>query len=175
MRADVKRFFLWCGAVIAALTVALTVAWFAGYRWNCTKSFPLGIWRLTAGEPKKGDLVFFRPPSDNPTIQWGREVGVLRWQFGLSTLMIKRIVGKEGDSIEITNTVKVNGQEVANSHVFHRDGAGRTIPSIAHSCIIPQGKLWLMSDYAEHSFDSRYFGPIDRSAILGLARPVLTW
>jgi type IV secretory pathway protease TraF len=32
-----------------------------------------------------------------------------------------------------------------------------------------------MSDYEAASFDSRYFGPLDRVGVLRAMRPVLTW
>ncbi|MBL8368460.1 MAG: S26 family signal peptidase, partial [Candidatus Accumulibacter sp.] len=36
-------------------------------------------------------------------------------------------------------------------------------------------ELLLMSDVSGISFDGRYFGPIDRSQIKGVIRPVFTW
>ena len=175
MRRDVKLFFAVCAASVLLLSLFGMGAWRAGYRYNDTASFPVGIWRLSPGQPQKGDLVFFRPPEDNPTIRWGREVGILQWQFGASTTMIKRIVAVPGDHIEIAGTVSVNGKELKNSHVYRHDQAGRAIPAVAGSGVVPEGKVWLMSDYAAMSFDSRYFGPVDKSAILGLAHPVFTW
>jgi conjugative transfer signal peptidase TraF len=171
----VKRYFVVCAAFVGMLTISGVIAWHAGFRYNDTASFPVGIWRLTPGVPHKEALVFFKPPEDNPAILWGRDVGILQWQFGRSTTMIKRIVAVSGDRIDIADTVSVNGVVLKNSHVYRHDQAGRSIPSVAHSGIVPDGKVWLMSDYAEMSFDSRYFGPVDTSAILGLAHPVYTW
>jgi conjugative transfer signal peptidase TraF len=175
MHREVKRFFAIATACLAIFTVTAVVAWHFGFRYNDTASFPVGIWRLTPGLPKKGDLVFFRPPEQNPAIQWGHEVGILTRQFGGLATMIKRIVAVTGDRIDVSDTISVNGQQLVNSRIYRHDQAGRSIPSLATSGIVPPGKVWLMSDFAVMSFDSRYFGPVEQTAILGLAHPVWTW
>jgi len=36
-------------------------------------------------------------------------------------------------------------------------------------------QLWVMSDTNGRSFDSRYFGPIDRAWVMEVVQPVMTW
>ena len=175
MKKDVKRFMAGVCAFVCLLAVASVGGWHSGYRWNATASYPEGLWRISYGTPHKGDLVFFKPPEDNSAILWARETGILNWQWGLSTTMLKRIVAVEGDLVEVTDHVSVNGQVLPNSYVSQHDGAGRSIPALAHSGVVPPGKVWLMSDFNVKSFDSRYFGQVDASAILGFAHPVFTW
>jgi type IV secretory pathway protease TraF len=38
-----------------------------------------------------------------------------------------------------------------------------------------ENELFLLSNTNPASFDSRYFGPIDTAAVLGVARPLWTW
>jgi len=40
--------------------------------------------------------------------------------------------------------------------------------------VVPSGYLFLHSSFAS-SYDSRYFGPVPATGLLGLARPVLTF
>jgi len=37
---------------------------------------------------------------------------------------------------------------------------------------VPAGSVWLFSDHAPESFDSRYFGPVARSVMIGTAGPL---
>jgi type IV secretory pathway protease TraF len=59
--------------------------------------------------------------------------------------------------------------------VHEVDSAGRRLPHEGQSGIVPPGEVWVMSDFAEKSFDSRYFGAIPAEAIEGRVKPVLTW
>ncbi|MFM8895996.1 MAG: signal peptidase I [Actinomycetales bacterium] len=36
-------------------------------------------------------------------------------------------------------------------------------------CVVPQGSVWVMGDNRPDSKDSRYFGPIPESSIVGRA------
>ncbi|MBJ7307872.1 MAG: signal peptidase I, partial [Acidimicrobiia bacterium] len=36
-------------------------------------------------------------------------------------------------------------------------------------CVIPSGQVWVMGDNRGDSKDSRYFGPIDKSSVVGRA------
>jgi len=36
-------------------------------------------------------------------------------------------------------------------------------------------ELFLLSSYSPFSFDSRYFGPVKRAAVIGQAIPLWTW
>lgn len=55
------------------------------------------------------------------------------------------------------------------------DGAHRPLPAWTPCRPLAEGELFLLSDTHPDSFDSRYFGPIAVSAVLGIARPVWTW
>ncbi|MCP3468392.1 conjugative transfer signal peptidase TraF [Bradyrhizobium sp. CCGUVB23] len=161
----------------AGLIVALTCAgWCAGLRVNMTPSYPRGLWRIEMldREAAVGDLVFICPPH---TAEFERAFarGYIRRGLcagGLSPL-IKTVVAIGRQQVYGANRVSIDGRPLPDSEVQHADAAGRPLAPFAGG-VVPAGELYLHSDFAG-SYDSRYFGPIPSSGILGLARPVLTF
>jgi len=108
----------------------------------------------------RGDVVVFERPSSETS----------------STIpdLIKRVVGLPGESVTIDNgSVFINGEKLNESYL--PDGV---ITSTANApnkcspqapCVVPPGQVWVMGDNRGDSKDSRYFGPIDESTIVGRA------
>lgn len=93
----------------------------------------------------RGDVVAFKSPTDK-------------------RIFIKRIIGVEGDKIEIKDEkVYVNGKELHEDYV--KDG--KTNGSI--NTVVPKHQLFVMGDNRQNSFDSRAFGCINISSIKGRA------
>ena len=88
--------------------------------------------------------------------------------------LIKRVVGLPGESISfIDGAVYVDGKRLDESYLS--DG---TVTSSANApnkctaeapCVVPLGQVWVMGDNRSDSKDSRYFGSIDESTIVGRA------
>ena len=53
------------------------------------------------------------------------------------------------------------------------DRLGRPLPSWSHCRRLEAGELFLLSSTNPASFDSRYFGPVSVSTVIGVAQPVL--
>ena len=87
--------------------------------------------------------------------------------------MLKRVLALPGQTICRNGlTIAVDGIDVGDAH--ERDGRGRPLP-VWHGCrVIAEGDVFVMNWQAEDSFDSRYFGPLPASAIIGRAVPVWT-
>lgn len=152
------------------------VAAIGGYRINLTPSEPLGLWRIVALDrpASTGDLVFICPPQ-TPAVREARERGYLRvgtCPSGIAPL-IKTVVGVSGQHVEISVGVTIDGRPVPFSDVVERDGKGRPMTPFAGG-VVPAGSLFLHSPFAG-SYDSRYFGPLPASGILGLAQEVITY
>jgi signal peptidase I len=86
--------------------------------------------------------------------------------------LIKRVVGLPGDKIVIkNNSVYVNGEQLDEGYL--PDGTltkqGRLSCEDANPCAVPDDSIWVMGDNREHSYDSRYFGPIRENTIVGRA------
>lgn len=158
-----------CIAILAAGAAA-------GFRINMTPSEPLGLWRIRPlnRAVAVGDLVLICAP-ETETFSEARARGYLR--SGLCATgaapLIKMVVATEGQHIEVGAEVRIDGLRIPQTGVVPADGKGRAL-SIYDGGIVPAGAVFLYSPYAA-SWDSRYFGPIPASGVLGLAQEVLTY
>jgi conjugative transfer signal peptidase TraF len=161
---------------LIALVAGIATAWLAGFRVNVTSSFPEGIWRIESGPCAKGMIVMFCPPDDS-IFRVGKKRNYIPNGMcpGWYAPLIKRIVAVSGDHVVVSKVgVFVNGVKLKNSGLLETDSAGRPLPP-AQSGIVPQGFVWLMSDYNPQSFDSRYFGAVSVKQIKGPAKLELRW
>lgn len=156
------------GSAAAAIT--------GGYRINLTPSEPLGLWRIVTLDrsPATGDLVFICPPQ-TAAMREARERGYLRSGMcpGGVAPLIKTVIAIAGQSVEIGARVSVDGREIPFSRLAQWDGNGRPMKPFPDG-VVSAGSLFLHSPFVG-SYDSRYFGPLPASGILGLAQEVLTY
>ncbi len=113
---------------------------------------------VTFSEPEHGDIIVFEFPEDT------------------SKDFIKRIVGVPGDVIEIKNKeVFRNGEKLVEPYTQHTDpnirsGQRDNMPAYT----VPEGKYFVMGDNRDESYDSRFWGPVDKGKIKGKAW-ILYW
>jgi len=104
----------------------------------------------TATEHTRGDIVFFRDPR------------------GLSdTLIIKRIIGLPGESVRASRTVYINGELLEEPYL--QDDVEKSNQSARGVNRIRDASYFVMGDNRLASTDSRDFGVINASEILGRA------
>ena len=70
----------------------------------------------------------------------------------------------------IGGSVRIDG--VPSAAVLSADRWGRPLPSWSQCRRLRPGELFLLSVTNPASFDSRYFGPVSASAVIGVARPI---
>ena len=171
-----RRAILIVPAAVASLIMLAGTAWFAGLRLNLTRSYPRGLWRIEPrdGPPAMGDLVFICPP-DSAAFRLARERGYLGRGLcpGWFSPLIKTVAATEGQAIAIGAGVSIDGHPLPHSDLRPTDAAGRALTAFSGGPVSP-GSLFLHSDFAG-SYDSRYFGPIPASGVLGRAHPLLTF
>jgi signal peptidase I len=96
--------------------------------------------------PQRGDVIVFHFPRDT------------------SKDFIKRIIGLPGDTIRVTSTsVIVDGQTLHEPYIslpFNFEN---------YTWNLGPGQFFVMGDHRDNSLDSRSWGPLDRSFIIGKA------
>jgi signal peptidase I len=109
----------------------------------------------TFSDYKRGDVIVFQPPTGFQ-------------EDGQDIPFIKRVIGVAGDLVEVhDNAVWVNGVKLNEPYVF--DGQPTTPMNGQASWRVPKGDLFVMGDHREASQDSRVFGPIAKSTVIGRA------
>jgi len=108
------------------------------------------------GKPKHGDVVVFRFPQDK------------------NVDYIKRVVGVSGDTIVIKNKkVFVNDRPAEETHSHFSSNS--IMPAAAGPrdnfgpVKVPEGKIFVMGDNRDNSYDSRFWGFVDQRDVLGKA------
>ncbi|MDP2148146.1 MAG: S26 family signal peptidase [Parvibaculum sp.] len=142
--------------------------------YNPSDSVPVGWYRVqpldhrAASLPRPlsvGSIVLTRLPAD---------AGVLAAQRGyLPTRvpLLKRVGAVAPQHVCIVaGQVRIDGVPAAAA--LPADRLGRPLPSLQLCRGLEPGELFLLSVTNPASFDSRYFGPVSASAVIGVAHPV---
>jgi signal peptidase I len=145
---------------------------------------PFTTWHIAQwSNPQRGDIAVFFSPHDEKRL-------------------VKRVIGLPGDTIELRNNVLViNGQTVEYQPIAQEllrdlapaERAGRVfaseqLPGQTHAVAgnpalramrsfasfrVPEGQYFMMGDNRDDSFDSRYWGTVERKRIVGRATAVV--
>jgi signal peptidase I len=111
---------------------------------------------------REGEIVVFsHPPLDNcPGPQEGD--------------LVKRVIALPGQTIYSSgNSIYVNGRLLAEPYLPQYDPLGPPIASSQHPFRVPPGEFYVLGDNRSDSCDSRYWGPLKGSSIIG--KVVLTF
>lgn len=112
-----------------------------------------------------GSIVLTRLPADAAALAAQR--GYLPAHISL----LKRVGAVAPQHVCIVaGQVRIDGVPVAAA--LPADRLGRVLPSWPQCRRLVPGELFLLSVTNPASFDSRYFGPVSASAVLGVAHPV---
>jgi signal peptidase I len=88
--------------------------------------------------------------------------------------LVKRVIALPGQTIYSSgNSIYVNGRLLAEPYLPRRDPLGLPIASKPHPYRVPFGEFYVLGDNRAISCDSRYWGPIMGSSIIG--KVVLVW
>ena len=161
--------FACMGISLAALCGPAAVQVPARVVYNPSDSVARGWYRVGAPDSLHVDsIVLIRLPAN---------VAALAAQRGYlpgGVPLLKRIGAVAPQSVCVREgVVRIDGAAVAT--LLARDGAHRPMPAWALCRALSDGELFLLSNAHPASFDSRYFGLVDASAVVGTAHPLWTW
>ena len=99
--------------------------------------------------PQRGDVIVLREPTNG-------------------ALLTKRILAVGGDVISLRGQrAQVNGTIVSEPYARYEPVGGFVESGDFGPLTIPADRFFVMGDNRNHSFDSRYWGPIGRERIIG--------
>lgn len=167
-RKAVGWIFLGCVASLAMVVLVLKIT---GVRVGLDAQRLIGqpacmpslvyLWHRTSGEPpERGQYVVARMPKTSFGVG-GRE----------GDRIIKLVMGVPGDSIRIQGTeLWINDKHVDRLWLA-KSLPGKTVGDYDVEMVLGERQFFVMGTTKE-SFDSRYWGPINREAIIGTALPL---
>jgi signal peptidase I len=109
--------------------------------------------------PQRGDLVILKVPRDKPMPE-----GVVSVQ----PMLVKRVVAVGGDVVVLNGRIlRVNGKEVPESYANYEPVGSIVEDGDFGPTRVPANSYFVLGDNRNHSLDSRAFGAISSSAIIG--------
>jgi signal peptidase I len=110
---------------------------------------------------REGDIVVFsHPPLDNCPGPQGD--------------LVKRVIALPGQTIYSSgSSIYINGRLLAEPYLPQPDPLGPPIASSQHPYRVPPGEFYVLGDNRSDSCDSRYWGPVKGSTIIG--KVILIW
>ena len=118
---------------------------------------------FTWHDVREGDIVVFsQPPLDHCPGPQGD--------------LVKRVIALPGQTIYSSgSSIYINGRLLSEPYLPHDDPLGTPVPhaSSQHPYRVPPGDFYVLGDNRAISCDSRYWGPVKGSSIIG--KVVLVW
>jgi signal peptidase I len=119
--------------------------------------------------PHRGDIVVFHPPSSlNCIVNIPSSEPCPRSSpTHANDYFVKRVIGLPGDRLSISDGHPViNGKPLWNEP-YITQCVGSSSCDLPHTITIPKGEYYMLGDNRGDSDDSRYWGPIPASWIIG--------
>ncbi|WP_341929064.1 S26 family signal peptidase [Methyloversatilis discipulorum] len=142
--------------------------------YNPSDSVAVGWYRVDPLDHLAGSLPSPLPVNSIVLVPLPTEAAALAAQRGyLPTRipLLKRVGAIAPQEVCITGgIVRIDG--VPSAAVLRADRLGRLLPSWQRCRRLEPGELFLLSVTNPASFDSRYFGPVAASTVIGVARPI---
>ncbi len=163
--------FGWTIATYVAALGATASAFFhplPRFIWNASTSVPIGLYAVHPARTLAiTDLVVVQPPQDLAQFLADRRY------LPTGVPMLKRVLALPGQTIcRNARTITVDGTAMGDA--LDDDSHGRPLPVWQGCQRISSDQVFLMNWQSRDSLDSRYFGPLPRTTIVGRADPLWT-
>ena len=133
-----------------------------------TPSLPAGLYIKIGDSVERGSIVAF--PVPEAALAYRRSIGR---RVDPDFLFLKPVIALPGDLVcnDVDAGLWLNGRKVAlddspGSTKATRCRSGRTADAS------PRSEVFTFADHAPNSFDGRYYGPIERSRMVGVYRMI---
>ena len=149
-RGALRRFRVAVGIIVLLLVVCGLLLGFAVVRDDGMrpgyKNGSLLVYLRLGGAYRRGDAVVLRLPDGSTAV--------------------RRVIALSGDSVELKDGIAyINGLAERGSYSFTRTDPRPEGP--AYPLILRQGELFVLGDARENAYDSRAFGVVHSSDVLG--------
>ena len=132
--------------------------------WNASESVPVGWYFVAKRQPMIGEIAVIKPA------KWVQIYASRRGYLPQEVLLLKPIVAAQSSIIcRFGPYVFVNGKHVAKATIM--DKKHRRLP-VWKGCMVLKPSQYFVLGRHRESFDSRYFGPIEQSQVVGTAFPL---
>lgn len=132
-----------------------------------TPSLPAGLYMKIGGKIERGSIVAFPVPEQAQAYQ-----GSIGQVVDPGFLFLKPVIAISGDSLcnDAIDGFRINGVQTART--ADRDRDGNALPVWQDCRSLADNELFTFTDHVANSFDGRYYGPIERSHVVGVYRMI---
>jgi type IV secretory pathway protease TraF len=129
--------------------------------WNASNSVPIGWYFVSKRQPNLGEIAVIRPT------EWVEIYASARGYLPLQTPILKSVRAIESSIVcRFGRYVFIDGKLVAKAK--YRDTNHRKLPVWKGCRTLKSDDVFVLGMHRD-SFDSRYFGPVNRTSVLGTA------
>jgi len=158
--------------VIISAFALIYLIYNSGLIFNITGSMPIGIYYTSSNTKniKKGDFVIVKLPFQL------QKFGVERKYIpNYKTKLLKEVIGIPGDKVNLKDKeIVINNSHVYKAPTYKYDMEHRKLHFYPRGEYISKS-YWLYGENnPDESWDSRYYGPVNKLNILKKAVPVIT-
>ncbi len=133
---------------------------------NPSPSIPTGYYRRSAEPPAIGRIIAFRVPAP------GRDYAAAHVGYLIREGIIKPIAAVGGDQVCTTGPDGLTINGIVRGPIVARDRQGIELPHWRGCRSLQRGEFFVFSDRIPNSYDSRYYGPVPKSDIIGTFLPL---
>jgi len=168
----IRFFLLFLIIEILTMTLIVFLCLYFNLLINSTNSYPAGVYMIDKNTNwQKGDLVLVCPPKNKQfKINYNNYLERSNMCSTGTIGLLKKVVATKDDIVEVGKVIKINGIEIKNSSVRDFDHMGKRLFPCYGKYVVAADTVWILSDYNNKSFDSRYFCEVESTNVIGRAK-----
>jgi len=163
------RFGYVMSAYVASMAIVITAFVHPAPRliWNASDSIPRGLYAATRPNARlrPGDLVAVAPPPALAALLAARHY------LPIGLPLLKPVAALGGQRVcRMGMAITIDGRHTCDA--LGRDRLGRPLPRWQGCRVVAASEMFVMNPAVSDSFDGRYFGPLPRSRVRAILRPL---